>query len=31
MFNYIDDDLEMSSSDDDDDGLFSESDSESDN
>ena len=31
MFNYIDDDLGMTSSDDDDNGLFSESDSESDN
>ena len=30
MFNYIDDDLEMTSSDDDD-GLFRESDNESDN
>ena len=31
MFNYINDHLEMTSSDDDDDGLFSDSDSESDN
>ena len=30
MFNYINDDLEMTSSDDDDDELYSESDSESD-
>ena len=31
MFNYTDDDLEMNSSDDDDDGLFIESDSDSNN